>query len=250
MRRRGVLLTAGLLLALVPATVRAEVSVIVDGHGRVRRVVYITKEGTRTSVVWKQVRPRVPLDELLNPLGDTTGDLAPTIAVHPQTGRPWVVWPRNEGNQKRLVYSVWEGKGWTPAQPVAAPDIMGWDQVEPRLLFDPEGTPYLLFTEASRKARILFTTLSRKGGWTPPLALTDGTVDSRGPLAALLGTDLKVSWTTPTGTVTQLLPAASLLESATNLMDSPIPPGSSTAPDQPPPPDDPGGEPISKHKHK
>jgi len=249
MSRRGVLLTAGLLLALAPAAVRAEVSVIVDGHGRVRKVVFMTKDGTRSSVIWKQVRPRIPLEELLNPLGDTTGDLAPTIAMHPQTGRPWVVWPRNEGNQKRLVYAVWEGKGWSVPQPVAIPDIMGWDQVEPRLLFDPEGTPYLLFTEASRNARILFTTLGRKGGWTPPLALTDGTVDSRGPLAALLGTDLKISWSTPTGTVTQVLSAASLLESA-NLMDSPIPPGSSTSPDQPPPSGDPGGDPGKKPKHK
>lgn len=250
MKRRGVLLTAGLLLALAPAAVRAEVSVIVDGHGRVRRVVFLTKDGSRSSVVWKQVRPRVPLEELLNPLGDTTGDLAPSIAVHPQTGRPWVVWPRNEGNQKRLVYSVWEGKGWSPPQAVAIPDIMGWDQIEPRLLFDPEGTPYLLFTEASRNARILFTTLSRKGGWTPPLALTDGTVDSRGPLAALLGSDLKVSWSTPTGTVTQVLSAGALLETANNLMDSPIPPGSSTSPDQPPS-DDPGSDPLKKPgKHK
>ena len=102
MSRRGFILGAGLLLALLPATARAEVSVLVDGHGRVKRVVYITRDVGKSGVVWKQVRPRVPFDTLLNPLGDSMGDLSPTIALHPATGQPWVVWPRNEGNQKDL----------------------------------------------------------------------------------------------------------------------------------------------------
>jgi hypothetical protein len=248
MSRQRLLLVVGVLLALVPGAARAEVSVLVDGQGRVRRVVYITRDNTRSAIVWKQVRPRVPLEELLNPLGDTTGDLAPSIAVHPRTGLPWVVWPRNEGNQKRLVFSTWNGKGWTPPQPVAVPDIMGWDQMEPRLLFDTEGTPYLLFTEAARNGRILFTTLARGGVWTPPLPLTDGTIDSRSPLALLLDKALKVSWSTPIGTVTQVLSTATLLEAANNLMDSPIPPGSGPTPDDPP--DDGTKDPEKKNKHR
>lgn len=235
MSRRGFFLCAGLVLALLPAAARAEVSVLVDGHGRVKRVVYITRETGRSAVVWKQVRPRVPFDALLNPLGDVTGDLSPSIAVHPVTGQPWVVWPRNEGNQKRLVYSTWNGKAWTAPQPIAIPDLMGWDQIEPRLMFDPAGTPFLLFTEAARNGRILFTTKAR-GVWTPPLPLSDGRVDSRTPGAALLGDALQVTWSTPVGMVSRLLPTAALVESATNLMDSPIPPGSNPDPDNPPPP--------------
>jgi len=238
MSRRGLLLCAGLALALLPAAARAEVSVLVDAHGRVKRVVYMTRDTGRSTVVWKQVRPRVPFASLLNPLGDTTGDLPPTIAIHPQTGRPWVVWPRNEANQKRLVYSTWDGKAWTPPQPVAVPDIMGWDQLEPRLLFDPAGTPYLVFTEAARQGRILFTTVAR-GVWTPPLPLSDDTVDSRSPGAVVLGDVLNVNWSTPGGVVTRTLPTTALVESATRLMDSPIPPGSGQTPDDPDHPDDP-----------
>jgi len=235
MNHRRFLLCAGLVLALLPAAARAEVSVLLDGHGRVKRVVYLTKEAGRSGGVWRQVRPRVPFDTLLNPLGDTTGDLSPSIAVHPGTGQPWVVWPRNEGNQKRLVVSAWNGKAWTAPQAIAIPDIMGWDQVEPHLMFDSAGTPYLLFTEAARNGRILFTTVAR-GVWTPPLPLSDGNVDSRSPGAALVGDDLQVTWSTPAGVVSKLLPTAGLVRSATNLMDSPIPPGSTTKPNDPRPP--------------
>jgi hypothetical protein len=245
MSRRGFLLSAGLLLVLLPAAARAEVSVLVDAKGRVKRVVYVTRDTGRSAVVWKQVRPRVPFESLLNPLGDTTGDLPPSIAIHPQTGRPWVVWPRNEGNQKRLVYSTWDGKAWTLPQRVAAPDIMGWDQIEPRLLFDPAGTPYLVFTEAARNGRILFSTVAR-GVWTPTLPLSDGTIDSRSPGAAVLGDDLKVTWSTPTGVVTKTLPTTALVERATSLMDSPIPPGSNPKPDDPEPPG--GDEPDDKFR--
>jgi len=247
MSRRGLLLCAGLVLILLPAAARAEVSVLVDGHGRVKRVVYLTKVSGRSTVVWKQVRPRVPFEEMLNPLGDTTGDLSPTIAVHPGTGQPWVVWPRNEGNQKRLVYSTWDGKAWTAPQRIATPDIMGWDQIEPRLLFDAAGTPYLVFTEAARNGRILFTTVAR-GAWTPPLPLSDGKVDSRTPGAVVLGDSLQVTWSTPVGMVSKALSTAALIESATNLMDSPIPPGSNTRPDEPPPPDG-SGEPGDQFIH-
>jgi len=240
MSRRGFLLCAGLVLALLPAAARAEVSVLVDGHGRVRRVVYLTRDTGRSAVIWKQVRARVPLEAMLNPLGDTTGDLSPSIAVHPVTGRPWVVWPRNEGNQKRLVYSTWNGKTWTAPQRIAIPDVMGWDQVEPRLLFDPAGTPYLLFTEAARNGRILFTTVAR-GVWTPPLPLSDAKVDSRTPGAGFLGDALQVTWSTPSGVVAKVLPTSVLVESATNLMDSPIPPGSNPKPGDPKPPSG-GGE--------
>jgi len=234
MNHRRFLLCAGLTLAMLPVVARAEVSVILDGHGHVRRVVYLTRDAGRAGGVWKQMRPRVPYETLLNPLGDTTGDLSPSIAIHPVTGQPWVVWPRNEGNQKRLVFSTWTGKAWTAPQPIAVPDMMGWDQIEPRLTFDPVGTPYLLFTEAARKGRILFTTVMH-GAWTPPLPLTDGSVDSRSPGAAVVGDTLQVTWTTPSGVVSQSLQKTSLLESATNLMDSPIPPGTTTKPDDPRP---------------
>lgn len=232
MSRAGRYLVAAAVLALLPAAAQAEVSVMVDARGRVKRVVVMSRGGTGT--IWSQVRARVPLETMLNPLGDTTGDLAPTIAIHPKTGHPWAIWPRNEGNQKRLVVSYWTGKSWSTPQPIAAPDLVGSDQVEPRLVFDGAGTPYLVFTESARPSRIRFMTVAR-GIWTPPLTLSDEALDSRTPLAALTGdgAGLNVRWTTPSGETARLLPTAVLVESATNLMDSPIPPGSSGTPGEP-----------------
>ncbi|HKQ98473.1 MAG TPA: hypothetical protein VJV75_11405 [Candidatus Polarisedimenticolia bacterium] len=228
MSRTGRFLVGAAVLLLLPAAARAEVSVVLDGHGRVRRVVVVSRSADS---IWGQVRARVPLETMLNPLGDTRGDLAPSIAIHPKTGQPWAVWPRNEGNQKRLVVSYWTSSGWTNPQPLVTPDLVGSDQIEPRLVFDIAGTPFLVFTEAARPSRIRFVTMAR-GVWTPALSLSDEKIDSRRPLASLSGdgTGLNVRWSTPTGEMARLLPTAVLVESATNLMDSPLPPGATGAP--------------------
>jgi hypothetical protein len=167
--------------------------------------------------------------------------------MHPKSGQPWAIWPRNEGNQKRLVVSYWTGKAWSAPQPVVAPDLYGSDQIEPRLVFDSAGTPYLVFTEAARPARIRFVTVA-KGIWTPALSLSDEKIDSRTPLAALTGdgTGLNVRWATPAGEAARVMPTSVLVQSATNLMDSPIPPGSTTSPGAG---DTPGEEPKDQFVH-
>lgn len=229
---------AGLILALQPLLAHAEVSVQVDRQGNVKSVHYLTGKSWRGKVIWGQVRARVPLETMLNPMGDTYGDLAPTLATHPITGQPWVVWPKNEGNQKRIMISTWNGKRWTVPARVAVPDPMGYDQLEPRLVFDASGTPYLVFTEAAPNGRVLFTTLVN-GVWTPPLLLSDPAVDSRQPTTAIQGSELLLAYGTPAGKVSLSLEASRLVDSAINLMDSPIPPGSQSDPgDQ----DLPGGQ--------
>jgi len=240
-------LGAGLLM-LLPVMVQAEVSVQLDRQGRIRRVNVLTRESPARQVIWGQVRGRQPLQVLLNPLGDTYGDLAPVVTKHPATGHPWVVWPRNEGNQKRIVLSFWDGKSWTAPARIAPADLMGYDQLNPRLVFDAAGVPLLVYTEAAPDSRVLFATLAR-GVWTPPLLLSDRQVDSRTPSSVLQGSDLVVSYETPAGRVTRMLPTSYLVESAVNLMDSPIPPGA-----QPTPPELPGGggedpgEPFVNHR--
>jgi len=227
-RRLGVAF-AGLILVLQPPLARAEVSVQVDRQGNVKSVHYLTGKSGRGKVIWGQVRARVPLEAMLNPLGDTFGDLPPTLATHPRTGRPWVAWPKNEGNQKRIMVSAWNGKRWSVPVRVAVPDPMGYDQLSPGLVFDAAGVPYLVFSEAAPKGRVLFTTLVR-GVWTPPLLLSDPAVDSRQPTAAIQGSDLRLVYSTPTGQVSLALDASRLVDGAISLMDSPIPPGSQSGP--------------------
>jgi len=238
--KRLALVSSLAVALLAPAVARAEVSVQVNGQGQVTRVVVVAK-GSR---IWRQVRGHVPAAQILNPLGDTYGDLAPVIAIHPKTGHPWAVWPQNDGNRKRLVISSWNGTGWTDPVRIARSDLMGYDQTEPRLLFDASGVPYVFFTEGANDRRILFVTQVR-GIWSPPLRLSATDVDSRTPLAVLVGDDIQLSFQTSAGTVTRMLPTTFLEISATNLMDSPIPPGYLPVP--PPPGGNPSDEPTDTH---
>ena len=246
MKRIAIVSTLALAL-LTPLAARAEVSVQVNPDGKVTRVIVLSKGGSGR--IWRQVRGHVPAAQLLNPLGDTYGDLAPTIATNPKTGQPWVVWPQNEGNRKRLVASSWNGSAWTEPVRIAKSDLMGYDQTEPRLLFDAAGAPYVFFTEGTSHRRVLFVTLSDRG-WTPPLRLSENGVDSRTPTAVLNGTDVKIGFTTPAGVVTRTLATGFLAESAFNLMDSPIPPGYMPVPPPPPtgPTTEPGEDPVFRKK--
>jgi hypothetical protein len=248
MNRRLLSFCVGLVLVLLPVSIRAEVSVQLDQQGGVKRIVYLTRGSGAGAVIWGQVRGRLPLEVMLNSLGDNLGDLPPAIAVNPKTGAPIVVWPQNVGNQKRLVFSTFANRAWTPPVPIVRPDLIGSDQIEPRLLVDADGLPYLFFTEASRPARILFLTMSR-GAWTPPVLVSDAAVDSRRPAASLLEAGVRLTYLTPAGTVQQVLSTTMLVESASNLMDSPIPPGvvPKTQPPAVPPGNDPGQD-LTKNR--
>ncbi len=215
-----------LCLVLLPTLALAEVSVVVGRDGQARRVLVLSRGAGHGKVIWGQVRPRVPLDQMLNPLGDTYGDFAPTIAMNRATGgTPWAFWSMNVANQKRIGFSLWDGRRWTPATFVVAdPGPYFQDELDPSATFGANGSPYLVWWRAERVATIYFSTLVN-GTWTKPLALTDGTVDSRKPALTLDGTSLVVSYGTPSGPVTQTYDTAVLVESAANLMDSPIPPG-------------------------
>lgn len=217
---RRFVVSAFAIALLSPAVARAEVSVQLSAQGKFVRVVTLTK-GDR---IWRQVRGHVPAAQLLNPLGDTYGDLAPVIATNPRTGQPWAIWPQNDGNRKRLVVSAWNGFGWTDAVRIARSDLMGYDQIEPRLLFDSSGVPYVFYTEGARERLVLFVTMAR-GVWTTPLRLSEENIDSRSPAAILNGDDISVTYQTPEGPVSRTMTTTFLAESAVNLMDSPIPPG-------------------------
>jgi hypothetical protein len=222
--RRSRSLAAALSLLLVPAVTLAEVSVQLDHEGKYKRYFYLTRGNGSSSVVWTQVRPSVPLHHLLNPLGDNLGDLAPIIRTHPVTGYPWVVWARNIGNQKQLGFALWDGAVWSSPAPIAAnAGPLLYDELDPDLTFDGTGTPYLVWWRAEQFAQVYFSTIVR-GVWTPPLRISvEGTV-SRTPTIALDGTKAIVTYQTESGPTSAVVETAVLIQSATNLMDSPTPP--------------------------
>ena len=214
-------------LLLLPAAAIAEVSVVRDSDGKFKRHLFITRSRGQAlrPVVWGQVRGFLPLEVLLNPLGDVRGDLPPRIAAHPKTGYPWVVWSMNEGNQKRIAYSIWDGNAWSvPAPVVAIVDPMGYDQLDPVLVFDRAGTPFLLWWVDGQVNQIFFSTFN-SGRWTPPLLLSEEAVDSQQPFPRILRSSLTVTYRTPSGRERLSLDVATLLATASSLMDSPIPPG-------------------------
>ena len=73
-------------LLVLPSTALAEVSVMVDAHGHFKRLFYVTGGNGRSSFVWRQVRPNLSPELVLNPLGDTYGDAPPVIRISPVTG--------------------------------------------------------------------------------------------------------------------------------------------------------------------
>lgn len=249
MNRRFAVVCVGLALSFAAGQARAEVSVRLDADGQFKRMVILTRSAGRP-VVWAQVRARLPLEQILNPLGDTYGDLAPSIALNPITGNPWAVWPHNEGNQKRLMVSYWTGARWSDPVALGGVDAMGDDQVEPRLVFDASGAPFVLYTEAARPARILVRVLEG-GQWSRTIRLSAASADSRAPVASIAGDALSVGWTTPVGPVTKVLSASAVKLEGFSLMDNPIPPGASPPSPVPKNPgmpgDDPGEQFIIRH---
>jgi len=221
------------LLAL-PASALAEVSVLVDGHGNFRRYVYLAGGRSPSAVVWKQVRPHVSPEFLLNPLGDTYGDGSPVIQVSPVTGYPWVVWPKNFGNIQQLAFSRWDGRRWTEPALINPGIPLVFSDVTPALVIDQSGKPYLVWVRAEQTAKIYFSTLIR-GQWSPGILLSDARVDSRAPSITLNGAAAVVTFRTPAGAVTRTYETGVLVESAAGLMDNPIPPLQT-----PPPTIDPG----------
>jgi hypothetical protein len=84
-----------------------------------------------------------------------------------------------------------------------------------------------------------------RGVWTPPVLVSDADVDSRRPAASLLSTDLRLTYATPAGNVERVMSTTLLIEGATSLMDSPIPPGMiprTQPPPAVPPSNGPGGD--------
>ena len=230
------ILSPALFLLAAHGAAFAEVSVQRNPDGSLNRVVYLTRGG-RAAVVWGQVRPFLSPGDILNPLGDNLGDLPPVIARHPNTGLPWVVWSRDVANLKQVVFSTWTTEaGWTTPAPIVPAAAMPFpSELDPAIAFDATGTPLLVWWRAASPAEIQFST--RAGDvWTPPMRISAPGVDSRFPSLTVEGTQVVVRWITPAGPVSQAFDTTVLVRAATDLMDTPIPPGY-----EPPESDDDGG---------
>src|SRR5262245_7621185 len=187
-------------LAILPSTVRAEVSVLVDGHGRFLRVLVLRPSRGEGAAIWRQVRPRIDPRLVLNPLGDTYGDDAPVIQISPATGYPWVVWGKNFGNIRQLVFSMWNGKQWSEPALINPGTPLVYSDTTPALAIDVFGQPYLVWARAEQTGRIYFSTMVR-GRWSPPVLISQPDVQSQAPSIVLNGTTAVVTFQTSAGPV-------------------------------------------------
>lgn len=212
-------------LLMLPAVAAAEISVQLDDTGKVKRVFVLSPRRGQNQVVWGQVRGNVPLAQILNPLGDNLGDLAPQIRYEPQSGNPWAVWPMNVANQKQIGYAFWTGSAWSvPRRIVTQPDPYFYDEINPSFVLDLSGRPYVVW-ERAEPAHAIYLSLTFQGAWMPPLLVSEEAVDSRRPTIELRGSSVVVTYETASGPRERLYDSVTLLGTAAKLMDTPIPPG-------------------------
>ena len=221
-------IVSALVLLLLPGIALAEVSGKRNPRTGEVKVFYLTgTRGNGSVIVWSQIRAGVPQRQILNPMGDTLGDLAPVIRTEPLSGSPWVVWPGRVTNIHQIAVSRWDGTGWAPRQYVVpSPAPFYHDDINPDLAFDALGQPFLVWERSGSIGTIQFSTLSN-GTWTPPITLSPEGVDSRFPSITVEGTTARIRYLTPgEGWVTTDYETVIMLEAAAgNLMDTPIPPG-------------------------
>ncbi len=187
--------TGFLLLAMgmVPA-IRAEVSVNSDERGNYRYLSYLVTEGTSSPGPWTPIRI-VETGRLLNPHGDLHGDGIPAFVDHPGTGQPLVVWSRNGTGGSQLVWSSWEGDGWSPERWVASLNHPFEDR-NPRVGVDPEGTIHLVWwrQEDGEFGRVYWSRFLPSGEWTEPARISSEFDDARYPRLLAQGSRIAVQF--------------------------------------------------------
>ena len=204
---RPVLLWMLTALLLVSATsLFAEVSVRMDRKGGYALTHVIPSGPVAEKQVWTPVAGKGRLVDALNPDGDLLGDLWPTVMESPSKPyHPWVVWSRSVDEGFELAWSTWTpAQSWTPISSVAGPDFLQGDQLDPRVAFDREGRPYLVWwTRADGESQV-YVSVFLATRWMAPFLVSDGSEAGSHP-SIEIGPQgrMSVQYQTPEGKVTQ-----------------------------------------------
>ena len=214
MRRGLVVVALALVATLLYAETRAEVRAITDRRGEYKMTRVLTSTGTFARAysgrdfgrgVWRPLG-RTTLNTL-NPDGDKSGDMWPTISENTVApNHPWVIWSRFYGAQFNLAWSRWGAVGWDPVRWVGAPAGPGQD-LDSALDFDRTGRPYLAWwRERDDGHGEIFLSFYMQTRRSYPFRVSGPGVDGRYPsLDAGDGRVLRVFFDTPDGTVEQLV---------------------------------------------
>lgn len=101
---------------------------------------------------------------------DFSSDLMPTLAID-ERGRPWVAWSGEYDGMSGVLYSRWEGEGWSPESLVDIPSsLLGGG--EPALAMGPRGEPRLAWTTYDRQGSYIAYSRWEGSGWGRPQEIT------------------------------------------------------------------------------
>ena len=195
---------AALVLLLVCAPARAEVSAEVDAFGNYVRTVVVTAGSARRTKIWSPFRSR-STRLMLNSSGDATGDGWPAIVESPLDRKPWVVWSHNDGTDFDLAWSRFDGRAWQTIAPLLPLDSTDPD-LEPVLAFDDAGRAYVTWWRNRGGRGQVYVSLFLTTRWMIPLPVSDGGENARSPVLTVLpDRRIQVTYVTAAGTVTKLV---------------------------------------------
>lgn len=196
---------AAIMLLAIAAPARAEVSAEVDAFGTYVRTLIVTTGSARRQKIWSPVRSRATR-LILNPEGDSSGDLLPMIQESPLNREPWVVWSRGNGSGDfDLAWSRFRNGTWAPVANVLPLDSSLAD-VEPVLVFNDIGRAHVAWWRSDGRAGRVYISLFLDTRWMMPLLVSDLGEDARHPTIGILpDRKIQVTYQTSAGRVTKIV---------------------------------------------
>jgi len=156
---------------ILASTSLAEVSIITDGTGNYRGILYLYETSAKETTSWQVFRPVA--DHLaLNRDGNLHGDGIPDITLNPQTGLPEVVWSFHDGSDLEIAHAVFDGSQWinlgiipqNPQVPVELPrqdinliTLNALDDFNPKLDIGTDGVRRLAWWKNFPATQVLYT---------------------------------------------------------------------------------------------
>lgn len=158
-----ILSAAGLILGAFPAA--AEVSVEIDeARGEYLGYHLQSNKSEKNSRIWTFSRPGKRGVYPLNTEGDLIGDGYPLLLENENgDGLPWVVWDRDLGGVRQLVWSRWTPVGWTEVRSLEQRG--DGDQSQPCLVFNGSGRPYLAYVQPETGSTVVRFTIFLRSVW-------------------------------------------------------------------------------------
>ena len=209
---------------------RAEVSAELDAFGGYVRTVIEASASVRNPRIWTVSHLRSGR-VALNARGDRTGDLYPAVAEDATHQRwPFVVWSHFNGLDFDLVWSRWEGRGWSKVGTIVSGPS---DAVDPAVAISADGRPCAVWLSRGTGGATVQMSLFLVSTWSAPIVISDPGDDAMSPSIAWLSDGrIQIDYDTIGAHITKTI---AFVEPLTITDDpSPLPPTVTSTVTQPP----------------